>query len=140
MVFCPSYNLPKNKRKTRHRSIYPKELNSEVRLRNGKVLGIHSAQTEFGLLDSYDQHTLYAWYEWYVVNITNLTNINSNKFILWMYPLLLKKSDLFLWIKENEIWFIKKKLDLFLCRQKKKKKFCEQNQIRVCIKKGKSFL
>ena len=57
MTFCPSYNLPKIRAKIRPRSTYPKKLNSEARLRNGKVLGIHSTQIEFGLLDSYDQCT-----------------------------------------------------------------------------------
>ena len=60
MAFCPSYNLPKMKIKIKPRSIYPKTLNSEARLRNEKVLGTHSAQTDFGLLDSCDQYTLYA--------------------------------------------------------------------------------
>ena len=53
----PSYNLPKNKTKIRPRSTYPKKLDSEARLRNGKVLGTHSVQTEFSLLDSHDQCT-----------------------------------------------------------------------------------
>ena len=43
MAFCPSYNLPKIKIKIKPRSTYPKTLNSEARLRNGKVLGTHSA-------------------------------------------------------------------------------------------------
>ena len=56
MAFCPSYNLPKKKKKTKikPRFTYPKTLNSEARLRNGKVLGTHFAQTEFGFLDSHD--------------------------------------------------------------------------------------
>ena len=71
---------PKIKRKAKHKSTYPKELSLEARLRNGKVLGTNSAQTEFGLLDSNDQYTIYAWYEWYVAYMTNtwltLTQIN----------------------------------------------------------------
>ena len=55
MAFCPKYNLPKKKKtKIKPRSNYPKTLNSEARLWNGKVLGTHSAQIESGLLDSYD--------------------------------------------------------------------------------------
>ena len=54
MSFFPSYILPKIKIKIKTRSTYPKTLNSEARLWNGKVLGIHSTQTEFGFLDSCD--------------------------------------------------------------------------------------
>ena len=57
MTFCLSYNLPKIKTKIKHGSTYPKTLNSKARLWNGKVLGTHSAQIEFGLLDSHDQCT-----------------------------------------------------------------------------------
>ena len=57
MTFCLSYNLPKIKTKIKHGSTYPKILNSKARLWNGKVLGTHSAQIEFGLLDSHDQCT-----------------------------------------------------------------------------------
>ena len=57
MAFCPNYNLPKIKIKIKPRSTYPKTLNSEARLLNEKVLGTHSTQIEFGLLDSYDQCT-----------------------------------------------------------------------------------
>ena len=49
---------PKIKRKTKHKFIYPKELSSGARLRNEKVLGTHSTQTESGLLDSNDQYAL----------------------------------------------------------------------------------
>ena len=55
-----SYNLPKNKRKTRHRSTYPKELNLEARLQNRKVLDTHFAQTKSSLLNFNDQYILYA--------------------------------------------------------------------------------
>ena len=37
-----------------------KNLNPKVRLRNGKVLDTHFAQTEFGFLDSTDQYTLFC--------------------------------------------------------------------------------
>ena len=57
MAFCPSYNLPKMKIKIKPWSTYLKTLNSGVRLRDGKVLGTHSVQTEFSLLDSHDQCT-----------------------------------------------------------------------------------
>ena len=57
MTFCLSYNLPKIKTKIKNGSTYPNTLNSEARLRNGKVLGTYSAQTEFGLLNSHDQCT-----------------------------------------------------------------------------------
>ena len=50
---------PKIKIKTKHRSTYPKELNLEARLRNGKVLGTHFAQIESGFLDFCNQYTLY---------------------------------------------------------------------------------
>ena len=60
MAFCPSYILPKIKKtKIKLRSTYPKTLNSEARLRNGKVLGIRFAQTESSLVDSYDLCTLF---------------------------------------------------------------------------------
>ena len=59
MAFCPSYNLPKIKIKIKPRSTYPKPLNLEARLWNGKVLGTHSAKIESGLLDSHDQCTLF---------------------------------------------------------------------------------
>ena len=57
MAFCPSYNLTKIKRKIKLRSTYLKTLNSEARLRNKKVLDIHSTQTESGFLESHDQFT-----------------------------------------------------------------------------------
>ena len=57
MAFCPGYNLHKMKIKIKSRSIYPKTLNSKARLRNGKVLDTHSAQTESSLLDTRDQCT-----------------------------------------------------------------------------------
>ena len=45
MAFGPSYKLPKKKKKIKikSRSTYPKTLNSEARLWNEKVLGIHFA-------------------------------------------------------------------------------------------------
>ena len=53
MALGPSYKVPKIKIKTR--LIYlSKDLNSEARLQNEKVLNTHSAQTESGLLDSCD--------------------------------------------------------------------------------------
>ena len=55
IAFCPSYNLLKIKTKIKPRSTYSKTLNSEARLRNGKVLGTHSVQTKSSLLDSHDQ-------------------------------------------------------------------------------------
>ena len=57
MALSFSYKLPKIKTKIKPRSIYPKTLNSEAKLRNRKVLDTHSAQTKSGLLDSYDQCT-----------------------------------------------------------------------------------
>ena len=51
MHFCPSYKLSKNKAKIRPRSTYPKTLNSEAKLQNGRVLGTHPVQTKFGILD-----------------------------------------------------------------------------------------
>jgi len=56
MAFSPSYKLPKIN--IRPRSTYPKILNSEDRLRNGKVLDTHSAQIKSGLLDFCDQCAL----------------------------------------------------------------------------------
>ena len=60
MAFCPSYKLPKKKKKPkiRPRSTYPKTLNSEAKLQNGNVLGTYFTQTESGLLDSHDLCTL----------------------------------------------------------------------------------
>ena len=95
----PSYNLPKNKTKIRPRSTYPKKLDSEARLRNGKVLGTHSAQTEFGLLDSHDLCTpfMHAMNDmlhlWTKLNHTSLfMNGSSSLFFL-------KNAYLLLWIK-----------------------------------------
>ena len=59
LAFYPSYILPKIKIKIKFKSTYPKTLNLEVRLRNRKGLGTHSAHTEFGLLDSCDLCTLF---------------------------------------------------------------------------------
>ena len=59
MILGRSYKLSKIKANIRPRSIYPKTLNSEARLRNGKVLDTHSAKTVSCLLDSYDQCTLF---------------------------------------------------------------------------------
>ena len=61
MAFCLSYNLPKKKKKKRikPRFTYPKTLNSKASLRNGKVLGTRSAQTESDLLDSCDQCNIF---------------------------------------------------------------------------------
>ena len=57
MILGRSYKLSKIKANIRPRSTYPKTLNSEARLRNGKVLDTHSAKTVSCLLDSYDQCT-----------------------------------------------------------------------------------
>ena len=64
-AFGPSYNLPKfwkNKNKNKNKTLIylSKNLSPEARLRNGKVLGTHSARTESGLLDSNDQYTLFC--------------------------------------------------------------------------------
>ena len=61
MVFFPSYILHKIKikTKTRLRSTYLKELDSEAGLRNGNVLGTHSTQTKSGLIDSCDLYTFF---------------------------------------------------------------------------------
>ena len=81
-AFVPSYNLPKIK-KNKTLIYLSKNLSSEARLRNGKVLGTHSALAESGLLDFNDQYTLFAWCEWYVEHTCQtLTEINSSKFIL----------------------------------------------------------
>ena len=57
VAFCPNYNLLKIKIKIKPRSTYPKPLNSEATLQNGKMLGTYSAQTKSSLLDSCDQCT-----------------------------------------------------------------------------------
>ena len=57
MALGPSYKLQKKKKMIKPRSTYPKTLNSKARLRNGKVLDTHSAQTKSGLLDSCNQCT-----------------------------------------------------------------------------------
>ena len=114
----PNYNLPKLKYKT---LIYlSKNSKLGARLRNGKVLGTHSAQTESSLLNSNDQYTFFCMILNDMLNIHDrrLTKINLNKFALWMCPLFQENSDIFLWIKnwickENQICFVnKKKLDL----------------------------
>ena len=86
MAFCPSYNLPK-KNKDKARSTYLKDLNLEARLRNVKVLGIHSTQTESGLLDSCDQCIIFMHaindmlFMWIKLNHTNLfMNASSSLF------------------------------------------------------------
>ena len=81
-TFGPSYNLPKLKDKT---LIYhPKTLNLGARLLNGKVLGTHSAQTEFGLLDSNDQYTFFCMMLNDMLNThdRHMTKNNLNKFTL----------------------------------------------------------
>ena len=85
MALGPSYNLPKLKDKT---LIYlsKKILSSRVRLRNGKVLGTHSTQTEFDLLDSND-HFLHDVNDMLNIHNRNLTKTNSYKFTLWMCPI-----------------------------------------------------
>ena len=65
---------PKWKTKIKLRSSYPKTLNSEARLWNGKVLGTNSAQTKSSLLDSHVP--LYAWYEWYIAYMKHLSHIS----------------------------------------------------------------
>ena len=60
----------------------------------------------------------------------HMTNINSNKFILWMYPLILEKFRSIFENKEN--WFDSlKRNQICFCldKIKKKKKFCKENQI-----------
>ena len=85
--FCPSYNLPKNKKKDKAQIYLSKITKFRARLWNRNVLGTHSAQIESDLLNSNDQYTLFAWYEWYVEHTwQTLTEINSGIFILWMYP------------------------------------------------------
>ena len=105
---------PKIKRKTKHNYTYPKELNSEARLRNGKVLEIHFAQTEPSLLDSNDQYTIYAWYEWYIAYITNtwltLTQIN------------LSYECILFFLKISNLFFMNKKIDLIQKKKRKKNK------------------
>ena len=98
MAFCPSYNLPNNRTKIRPRSTDLKTLNLEARLQNGKVLDTYSAQTEFGLLDSCDQCTLYAWYERYVAHMKKKKKTKSHKFTYECIILFVKQnSDLLLW-------------------------------------------
>jgi len=55
MALGLSYKL--QKKKNNNASTYPKTLNLKARLRNGKVLDTHSAQTKSGLLDSCNQCT-----------------------------------------------------------------------------------
>ena len=62
---------------------------------------------------------------------SDLTITNSSKFILWMYPIFLEKLRSVLWRKK--LRFVKK-LDLFLCRLKKKR-FVKKNQICFYIDK-----
>ena len=79
--FGPNYNLPKLKYKT---LIYlSKNSKLGARLRNGKVLGTHSAQTESSLLNSNDQYTFFCMILNDMLNIHDrrLTKINLNKFM-----------------------------------------------------------
>ena len=105
---------PKIKRKTKHKSTYPKELNSKARLWNEKVLSTHSAQTKSSLLDSNDQYTIYAWYEWYIAYITNtwltLTQIN------------LSYECILFFLKISNLFFMNKKIDLIQKKKRKKNK------------------
>ena len=110
---------PKIKRKAKHKSTYPKELSSEARLWNGKVLGTHSAPDRV-----WSFRLLWKIYPfcmmWMICCIfdTHLTNTNSNKFILWMHPLLFRKKIqiCFCELKKKINLIHKKKPDLFLCR------------------------
>ena len=125
MALVPSYNLPKKKKKTKikPRSTYPKTLNLEARLRNGKVLSTHSAQIKSGLLDSHDQCTPLrmlwmiccthkktkshkAIYECILFFVKNSDMCcDKKKMIFW-----LEKSDKFFeYVKKNQIFFITKK-------------------------------
>ena len=77
---------------------YPKTLNLEARLWNGKVLDTHSAQTEFGLLKSCDRCTPYVWYEWYIAHMNKLKKTKSHESILWICPpFCLKQIKSMLW-------------------------------------------
>ena len=73
------------------------------------MLGTHSTQTEFGLLDSHDQYTFYAWYEWYVAYMTNLTETTSHKSIFWMCPLLFRKKFEFVFVNKKKTDLIHEK-------------------------------
>ena len=100
------------------RSNYPTNPNSEARLWNGKVLGTYSAPTEFGLLDSCDQSTLFMHamndmlYMWKKVNHTNLfMNASTSLFKK-------KNSDLFLFSKKKMFFFWDRKFRyVFLMRK-----------------------
>ena len=129
MACCPSYILPKtNEDKTR--STKTKNLNPEARLQNEKMLGTHSTQTKFGLLDSCDQCTFLCM-SW-MICWTCDTKIKSHKFIYeWSLFFCLKKKirsiligkkidfDLskyqicFVGCKKKKKWFLMKKIQIF---------------------------
>ena len=104
MAFCPSYNLPNNRTKIRPRSTDLKTLNLEARLQNGKVLDTYSAQTEFGLLDSCDQCTLYAWYERYVAHMKKKKKLNHTSLLMSASFSLLNKIQICCCDKKKLNW------------------------------------
>ena len=142
MVFCPSYNLPKIKIKIKPRSTYPKTLNSKARLRNGKVLGTHFAQTEFGLLVSRDQCTPFTHD---VNDMLHTWKTKSHKSIYECILFFVKNSNLCCDKKKKKKKNGLEKSDLCLLNKtksfdfKKKYQICfwelEKNWFLVCIKK-----
>ena len=120
MILGPSYKLPKihgflsqlqstqkikKERKIKPRSTYPKTLNSEARLRNGKVLGTHSVQTEFCLLDSCEQCTPFM-HDMNDMLYTRKTKSHKSIYECILFFVKKKKSDVCC-DKKILIWFRK---------------------------------
>ena len=129
MAFFLGYNLPKIKAKIRPRSTYPKKLNSEARLRNGKVLGTYSAQTESGLLDSHDQCTPLCM----IWMICCTWKTKSHQSIYECILFFVKKIQICVVIKKKKlIWF--RKIRYVFVYVKKKNSFWQRKVRSVFIK------
>ena len=116
----------KKERKIKPRSTYPKTLNSEASLRNGKVLGTHSAQTEFGLLDSREQCTPFM-HDMNDMLYTRKTK--SHKSIYECIIFFIKKISNLCCDKKDLIWF--RKIKSIFVHLKKKKFLAQKSQIYV---------
>ena len=96
---------PTIKIKIKPRSTYPKTINLESRLWTGKVLGTHFTQTEFGLLDSCDQCTLFLHD---MNDMLHTWKIKSHESIYECILFFIKNSDLCYGKKKKKlIWFRK---------------------------------
>ena len=134
MTFCPSYNLPKIKTKIKPRPIYPKKLNSEARLRNGKVLGTYSVLTESGLLDYHDRCTPFMHD---MNDLLPSWKTKSHKSIYECIIFFIKKISDLCCDKKDLIWF--RKIKSIFVHLKKKKVFGIEKSDLCLLNKTKSF-